>query len=550
MSDLRLQQATKLHQENKLDEAERLYREVIAGAPEHGEALYLLGTLLTQRGADDEAMRLFDRALAANPGHVVARISRGNALLAGDRPKEALADFDEALGLMTPFLAALNSRGGALRQLGRLDEALSSFDLALSIQPNSAMVHSNRGVVLRELGRLEGSLAAVDEAVRLQPDSPAFIYNRSDTLRELERYPEAIAGYDRALALLPNFADALIGRGLALMNARNLDQAQASFQSALALHPNDPRARLDASVCSLLAGDLAGGFPNYEARWLNPPNSGWKRDFAQPLWLGKEDIAGKTILLHGEQGLGDSIQFCRYATLVAERGARVILEVHAPLTRLMKSLAGPAQVIAYGETLPPFDLHCPLMSLPLAFGTTAAKIPAVVPYLSAESQLVPRWQERLGAPKKKRRVGLVWSGGRLLKNDRNRSIPLPRLAPLLTHDAQFVSLHKELRPGDAEWMAASGRISHFAGEQQDFADTAALINLMDVVVSVDTAVAHLAGAMGKQVYILLPHVGVDWRWRLEGDESPWYPTARLFRQPSAGDWDSAIARVGAALAAP
>ena len=548
MSDFRLQQATAFHQQNKLDEAERLYREVIAGSPDHAEALHLLGTLLTQRGADAEALRLFDRALAANPGHVVARISRGNALLAHDRPKDALADFDEALGLMTPFLAALNSRGGALRMLGRLDEALSSFDLALSIQPNSAMVRSNRAIVLRELGRLDEALASVDEALRLQPDNAAFLYNRSDTLRELDRFDEALAGYDRALALHPTYPDALIGRGLALMNLRKLDQAQESFQRALALQPNDPKARYDAGLCALLAGDLAKGFTDYEARWGIPPNSGWKRDFAKALWLGKEDIAGKTLLLHGEQGLGDSLQFCRYATLAAQRGARVILEVQAPLKRVMKTLAGPAEVIAYGEPLPTFDLHCPLMSLPLAFGTTAATIPAHIPYLAADPQLVAQWRARLGDGGK-RRVGLVWSGGALLKNNRNRSMPLARLAPLLTQDARFISLQKELRSGEAEWLAASARIAHFGAEQQDFADAAALASLMDVVVTVDTAMAHLAGALGKTVYILLPYVGVDWRWQLDRQESPWYPTARLFRQPSAGDWDSVIAQVGTALSA-
>ena len=547
MSDARLQQATAFHQQNQLDAAERLYREVIAGAPDHAEAMYLLGTLLTQRGASDEAVELFDRALAINPGHVVARISRGNALLTKDRATEALADFDEALSLMTPFLAALNSRGGALRRLGRLEEAVSSFDLALSILPNSAMVQSNRGVVLRELGRLEESLAAVDQAIRLQPQSATFICNRGDTLRELERFAKAVEDYDRALALQPNFPDALIGRGLALMSLHKLDEAQASFQAALALQPDDAKAHFDSGLCSLLAGDLAKGFAGYEARWRNAPNSAWKRDFAQPLWLGKEDIAGKTILLHGEQGLGDSIQFCRYATLAAARGARVILEVPAPLKRLMSSLAGPAEVVAFGDALPAFDLHCPLMSLPLAFGTTAAQIPAAIPYLTAESQAVKRWQERLG-PQRKRRIGLVWSGGRLLKNDRNRSVSLPRLAPLLKQDLEFVSLQKELRSGDAEWLAAAGRIAHFGADQHDFAETAALVSLMDGVVSVDTSVAHLAGAMGKTVYVLLPKVGVDWRWMLEREDTPWYPTARLFRQPSAGDWDSVVARVGAALA--
>lgn len=469
--------------------------------------------------------------MSANPSSL---FRRGNGLLAQNRAAEALADFDAALHMAGPHPDILNSRGIALRTLGRREEALSDLDQALALKADNPLIHANRGAVLAELGRHGEAAQSLAAAVRLDPGNAVTWHNYGNVLRDLDRLTEALAAYDRALALDPDYVDALIARALALVDLHGLGDAKDSLDRALALAPEHPKARLNAAIRDLLAGDLANGFAGYEWRWRNPPNSAWVRDFAQPLWLGREDIAGKTLLLHAEQGLGDTLQFCRYATLAAKRGARVVLEVQRPLLRLLSPLEGVATVVAKGDLLPAFDLHCPLMSLPLAFGGIASD----VPYIKVGAS---DWARRLPPG---RRIGLAWSGNPALKNDRHRSIPLDRFAPLLAA-TPLIGVQKDLRPGDA--AVAQGRIAHFGADLADFADTAALLDQMDVVVSVDTAAAHLAGAMGKRVYILLPYVGVDWRWGIAGDRTPWYPTARLLRQPAPGDWDSVIARLAAEL---
>jgi hypothetical protein len=295
----------------------------------------------------------------------------------------------------------------------------------------------------------------------------------------------------------------------------------------------------------LLSGDFKHGFAEYEWRWESEQLRANKRNFPQPLWRGQESVAGKTVLLHAEQGMGDTIQFCRYAPLLAERGARVILEVQKPLRELLSTLAGVAQVVSAGDPLPDFDMHCPLLSLPLAFETEPAAIPAATPYLSASPQLLKDWERRLG-PHDRPRVGLVWSGSTFLKNDRNRSIALSALLPLLDIDATFISLQKDVRAKDAVTLQDRTDIRDVRDELKDFTDTAALVSHLDLVISVDTSVGHLAGALAKPVWMLLPYVP-DWRWQLDRDDSPWYPTARLFRQDEARSWQGVVARVHAAL---
>jgi Glycosyltransferase family 9 (heptosyltransferase) len=272
-----------------------------------------------------------------------------------------------------------------------------------------------------------------------------------------------------------------------------------------------------------------------------------RRNFAQPLWLGSNDVAGKTILLHGEQGFGDVIQFCRYVPLVAERAARVILEVPDSLHELVGTLSGSAQIVSRGEPLPQFDLHCPPLSLPLAFKTRLASIPSAIPYLRATPSAVRSWSARLG-PRKHFSVGLVWSGRPDHKNDHNRSLKLSTLLPLLDCDASFISLQREVRPGDTAALKDRTDLLHFGDELNNFSDTAALISNLDLVISVDTSVAHLAGALGKPVWILLPYVP-DWRWLLDREDTPWYPTARLFRQNHIRSWDDVITRVHDSLTA-
>ena len=294
----------------------------------------------------------------------------------------------------------------------------------------------------------------------------------------------------------------------------------------------------------LALGDYRRGFEKYEVRWRRTGMPAQKSR-GRPLWLGEYPLARKTVLLHAEQGFGDTIQFARYVPLLAATGAKVVLEVQSELTALMARLDGGARMIARGDTPPPFDVHCPLGSLPLALRTEPDTVPAEIPYLSADEASLTKWSARIGALARPR-IAIAWSGNASHFNDRNRSIPFARLAPLFSAPARFVSIQRDVRGEDAEKLASESRVTHVGGELANFTDTAAAIALADLVISADTAVAHLAGAMGRPLWVLIPFQP-DWRWTLDGETSPWYPTARLFRQTSLGDWDGVIARVAAEL---
>ena len=395
--------------------------------------------------------------------------------------------------------------------------------------------------------RWEECLRHATDALALDPRNVEVLCNRGAALRMLGRPEEALADYDRALALAPGKAEILNNRGVALAALNRHAEAIACYDAALAAAPDYARAGFNRSVSRMLTGDFAGAWEDHEYRWrggdrpIEPPAS------RKPPWTGREDIRGKTVLLGAEQGLGDLLMCSRYARLLRERGARVVLEAHPPLAALLRGMEGVDQVIALGEALPPHDYHVSIMSLPLAFGTRLETVPCDVPYVSAPAAHVERWRARLG-PARRPLVGLAWSGSATLRNDRNRSIPLPRLAPLRDVDATFVGLQKDIRDADRPHLAGGRPILHFETELADFRDTAALVSLMDVVVSVDTSLAHLAGAMAKPTWILLPF-SPDWRWLLGRDDSPWYPTARLFRQPRPGDWETPIRAAAGALRA-
>jgi Tetratricopeptide repeat/Glycosyltransferase family 9 (heptosyltransferase) len=346
------------------------------------------------------------------------------------------------------------------------------------------------------------------------------------------------------LAVKVDYAEAFNNRGVALQEQKRLDEALTSYDQAIVLKPDYADAHWNFSLLRLLTGDFERGWAESEWRWKNASLDLSERTFSQPLWIGAEAIDGKTLLLHHEQGLGDAIQFCRYVPLVAARGARVVLEVDRPLRQLMSGLAGVSHCLCKGEALPNFDMHCPLLSLPLAFGTLLETIPSTTPYLSVPAP-VQDWEAKLG-PKDRLRVGLVWSGNPRHRDDIKRSIELNALSSLFDVAATFVSLQKELRAGDAALLRERSDIISLGQSFENFADTAALISCLDLVISVDTSVAHLAGALGRPVWILLPFVP-DWRWLLDRDDSPWYPTARLFRQTNTRDWHSVVDHVRTAL---
>jgi tetratricopeptide (TPR) repeat protein len=530
----------------RYEEALACCDEAISLRPDYAEALNRRGVILAMLKRFDEALASFERSLAIAPASAEAWTNRGNVLGELRRIDQAVASYDQAIEVHPAFFGAHYCRALALAELRRFDAALAGFEEALSIIPRNADAWTHRGNVLFALKRHEEALASYDSALAIRPDHAKSFNDKGAALAELGRFGAALECYDKAISLHPGSAETLNNRGLALVELRRFDDALASYLGATTIKPDLAEAHFDEGLCRLLIGDFRRGWEKYEWRWKRRDRR-WKiRDFPQPKWLGEEEIDGKTILLHTEQGLGDTIQFCRYASLAADRGAKVVLVVQPTLRSLIESVPGAMLVLAEGDPLPAFDLHCPLPSLPLAFRTTLDSIPARVPYLAADERRIEFWRTRLG-PKKSLRVGLVWAGHPEHKRDRDRTLPLSDLALVAGAGCAFFSLQKDIRDSDKDAFESIGVIRQFGDELTDFSDTAALASLMDLIISVDTSVAHLAGAMGKPVWILLPHTA-DWRWLLDREDSPWYPTARLFRQPGFGDWNGVIRRVAGELA--
>jgi tetratricopeptide (TPR) repeat protein len=577
--DRAFQQAVSLHQRGDLDQAESAYRQILTAVPRHCDALHLLGVIAAQRGRAETAVELIGRAISIDGTNAAAYANRGKALQNLQRWEESLTDLSRAVELNPLYPDAFNDRGIALQYLGRLPEASTSFSRAIELNPGDASAYNNLAVILQMLGRPEQALTNATRALELRPGFAQAHYNRGNALRDLQRWDEAIASYAQAIGILPSYADAHNNLGLALRRLGRLDQGAACFARAIQLQPRvaethvnqavtlqdlqrwdealaafrratelDPGfavAHWNEAVCRLLMGDLTGGWPKYEYRWLCTEHIQRSPEIlARPQWNGETSLRGRTILLYAEQGLGDTLQFCRYVKLIATGDVRVILLVQPPLVSLLRTLEGVTEVIGWGDELPPFDYQCPLLSLPLAFKTDLATIPAHVPYLHIDAGHAMRFAGLLG-PRTRPRIGLAWSGKSAHPNDHNRSIPLADLAQLLSCQAQWVSLQKDVRPADQPTLVAS-ELLDVSSELEDFSDTAALLSQLDLIVTVDTSVAHLAGALGKPTWVLLPFAP-DWRWLTGRTDSPWYVTMRLFRQPVPGDWASVIRDVKTAL---
>ncbi len=537
-----IEPAIALHRQGCLGEAERIYAAILAVDPGRADALHLLGLANYQQGRLPEALRLMAAALRADPRSADIHSNYGLALDAGKQHQAALASFDQALALKPDHVQALNNRGLTLATLGRGAEALASWDAALAADPNHAEALHSRGNALYRLKRLDAALADYDRVLALRPGNVDVLNNRGGALAELGRLDEAYESYDRAYAVDPGVPEILINKGHICADRHQFDAALSCYAAAAALPTLRPEAEFCASLVRLRLGQFAQGWRDYEWRWQQASWAPQRRDFAAPLWLGQEPLAGRTILLHAEQGFGDTLQFVRYAKRVAALGATVLLEVQAPLKSLLSGTAGVTHIFARGEPLPRFDLHCPLVSLPLAFGTALDAIPADIPYVRAPADRVAQWRTRLGEPRSLR-VGVVWAGSAVHKNNHNRSIAFDRFRSLLSAPGVvFVSLQQELGAAEAARLNGHANVIALGGELRDFADTAAVVSLLDVVVSADTAMVHLAGALGRPVWALLPFAP-DFRWLLDREDSPWYPTARLFRQPRFGDWESVLARV-------
>lgn len=600
-------------QQGQFDAAEAVLLALLKREPRNFDALHLAGVAAIEAGRLNDGIPRIQRAIAMNPRSSSAHNNLGTALMRLDKYQEAFASFDRAVRANPDNAQAHHGRGAALGKLARLDEAIAAYGRAIALAPNYAEAYADRGCAFAEQDDWEAAFADQKKAYALQPDSTECLANLALVLGRFKRFQEALAYSEKALQKDPNSVTArtsnimaLIGVGrvpnaqaqvdslvsfqprlpdgyiwrsrvlhlqaqpdaalvaaetarllapenvaalnchaLALANLKRMEEALITFDQALKLKPKDPETLWNRALALLALGRFKEGWRDYEhgsvRRAARP-----KRPFLMPPWLGETSVRDKQLFLYWEQGFGDTIQFARYALLAAADGARVVLSVQDPLRRLFRNFSPAITIIGENETPAEFDLHSPLLSLPLAFGTQLETIPAWQNgYLRSPAADIAYWSQRL--PAGRRRIGLVWSGNRLHTNDANRSLPLEKLLPLIQADDVLVSLQKDIKEQDGTVLRGAG-LTDLENEVRDFADTAALISALDLVITVDTSVAHLAGALGKPVWVMLPFAP-DFRWFLDRDDSPWYPSMRLFRQQRPGDWDGVIARVGAALQA-
>jgi tetratricopeptide (TPR) repeat protein len=524
-----------LRARDRAAEAIACYERALTLAPGSVDTLYNLGNTCQDLGQPGRAVSCFEQALLIRPDAVELHSNLGTALQDLGRPDEAIACYRKALTLRPDAAEILDNLAGALRAQGQLDEAQACYEHALSLRPNRIESRIGLGVVLRDQDRIEEAVACYERVLALIPDHPETLNNLGVALVDLDRLEEAIMQYERALVLLPA-AETHNNLGIALERHGRHAEAFACYERALAIKPDYAEAHFNRAHALLATGQLDEGWQEYEWRFAVAQ---YDRNFKQPLWSG-ELLAGGSILIHAEQGFGDTLQFLRYVPLVAKRGGRVVLEVPEPIVRLAHTVAGVSEVVAAGAPLPAFDCHCPLLSLPRVFKTNLATIPNTVPYLSAPGEAPAAWTEQITGASGLR-VGIVWAGTTV------GAIDLRLLQPLWeVPGISWFSLQVGDRSGDISPLDGV-KIADLSPWLSDFAETSVAVSHLDLVISVDTSVAHLAGALGRPMWLLLPKAS-EWRWLLERGDSPWYPTARLFRQRNAGDWLGVAREAAAALA--
>ena len=565
-------------QAGRLSEAGALYRQVLGNQKDHFDALHMLGIITHQLGNSVEACELVSRALNIRPDNAEAHNSLAIILSSLTRSVEALKHLDRALDLRPDFPEALNSKGNALRANGALASARDHFKRAIELAPNYGQAHGSLGVVLIEMEEPEAAKTSLKNALRLTPDDPKIwsnlgaalqdlgefdealnsinkaleldanhahaINNRGHVLQELDQLTEAEASFLEAIRLQPIYADAYINLGLTQQMQNRLGEAIQTLKSGLKVEPNNPNLHWNLSLALLQNGDFEEGWREYEWRWEMPKFSVFARELDAPMWAGQA-FAGKTLYIHAEQGLGDTIHFARYVPLAAKSGAKVIFECVPALASLFVSSFGLEDITVVSDAPVNCDAHTPLLSLPGIFKTNLDTIPSETPYLNPPPDRILQWSDAIpGDPGPK--VGLVWAGNTTYQNDFRRSIPFELISEILNVPGfQFYSLQID-RLETATTAINDGILFDIGTGFSDFSDTASVISQLDLVISVDTAVVHLAGALGIPAWNLLPRAS-DWRWLLNRSDSPWYPTMRLFRQPSPGDWKSVIEEVKTAL---
>ena len=570
--------ATAYRDHGRLSEAIEAYQQTIAAKAEHVEARMQLGAVLVRLGRLDEAAAALHQCLLFRPDSADIYNNLGIILVQQNRLQEAVAAFRQATRVKPDFPEAVNNLGNALLRLQQIDEAIACFREAIELRDGYAQPHANLGAAMLQEGRAEEAVGHYENALRRKPDFADAHYGLGNALRALKRPEEAVTSYRRALALQPDNAGALLNLGAALAELGQLDEAVvlyedllkqrpdlaeaysslgvtrlhqdrphdalACYEQALKLKPEEPDFHLNRALTLMSLGDYERGLPEYEWRWRS--KRAMPRPLPQPTWDGSPLPHG-TILLYAEQGLGDTLQFVRYAALVKQRVDKVLLECPGPLRNLLAGCPGVDAVVDATAPLPPFDVQAPLLSLPRLLGTTVAKIPAEIPYLLADTALRSRWRRDLD-PNSVCKVGISWQGNPQYPGDRFRSIKLTQFQPLAgVPGVQLVSLQKGPGIEQLENLNGEFTVTDLGSRlSADFRDSAALVAELDLVIAVDTAVAHLAGGLGVPVWVLLPF-NADWRWLRGREDSPWYPSARLFRQERWGDWDGVFSRVVAAL---
>lgn len=578
--DQALELAKVKHHSGKLSEAEALYRQILSAQPTHPDALHLLGVLALQVNRVNAAIDLISRAIKLQPDAANYHYNLGRARVAAEKPNDAIESFQQALKLRPQFPEALFQLGATFHHVRRMDEAIDIYRQAVTHWPNFAEAHNNLGNALKDRGDYDGAIVSLRQALMLLPENPTIhtnlgnaqlalgliddaivsfreslrlrpedaetYYNLGNALRTGLRFEEAIRVYRRAIAIRPGLVAAHNNLGLSLQTLRNLDQAVAAFEHAIELVPQYPMAHYNLGLLLLLRGDFERGWPEFHWRWKTREFAPLHPDVRQPLWDGS-DLAGKRILLHAEQGFGDTIQFARYVPLVAQHNAKVVLQVHPELIDLLRNVEGVHEMIEHGKAIPEVDCHCPLMSLPMVMKTRVETIPASVPYIRSAKTLAEYWSNRVRALGRGIKVGICWEGRMIRQDQRGRAIRLEELAPLASDPRMiFFSLQRGDAAAQTISPPAGMNMVDWTDDLGDFADTAALISGLDLVITVDTVIAHLAGALGRPVWVLLKQTP-DWRWLLDREDSPWYPTMRLFRQQRPGDWSTPVEQVAEAL---
>jgi len=533
------QQAFKLHQNRNLQDAEILYRDILKQNNFHIGANTMLGSLLIQTDRNIEGIKLLKMSLSQDDKQFFAHNLLGIGFFKINKHKEAFKSLTKAIKLKPDYIDAHFNLGNVQKALLKFPDAVISYTNCISLDINYCNAYVNRAnIYLENIKDFDKALFDYQKAIKLS-SNPYILFNYGNALKELKRLDEALHVYDKSIELKPNYAEAYNNRGVAFEQLKRFDDAVISYDRAIQIKPDYAEAIFNKSILKLLLGEYKEGWQLYESRKDKEDSKNRYPKFQASLWLGNVSIKDKTLLVHSEQGLGDSIQFCRYLPILKSfKPKKIIFHVEKLLLSLLSSMDNEITFLEKNRALPSFDYYCPLMSLPLALKSTLETIPANIPYLKADNVKNKHWQEKLGKQTKPR-IGLVWSGSTKHKNDHNRSLKLQQLSSLLKLPFEFHSLQKDIRDGDKKTLKAYKNIDQHHKDLDDFSDTAALVNQMDLIISVDTSVAHLAGALGKKVWILLPFI-VDFRWLLDRDDSPWYPTSKLFRQSQIGDWNSVI----------